>query len=205
MQCNKKSLIILASAALMAVLLSGCLNRQAKDAAPAANELAGQQAEDQQQEPSFRVDDPEPAAEGGLTDESGATDEIVQPLVKSYSHLALGNILTDSKDMALYIYIKDTEGTSACYDDCAAKWPPLLAVGEIKAESRLANELGMIERTDGTKQATYRGKPLYYYFEDTVSGEASGEGVNDAWFVVKLDQAENQSVPVSATEPKMVQ
>ncbi len=194
MQSNKKMLIIPVAAVLMSILLGGCFSKQAKESEPAVadqtNQNSGQNA-DQEQVPSFRVEDPLP-------------EDTAQLLVKSYNHPALGNILADSKDMTLYIFTKDSEGISACYDDCAAKWPPLLVSGEIKAESGLAGELGTIDRTDGTKQATYQGKPLYYYFEDTVSGDASGEGVGGAWFAVKLGQTAEQTTTDSAA-PKMVQ
>ena len=33
--------------------------------------------------------------------------------------------LMDANKMTLYTFDKDEKGVSNCYDDCAAKWPPL--------------------------------------------------------------------------------
>ena len=68
-----------------------------------------------------------------------------------------GDALTDSKGMTLYIFDKDSAGTSACYDKCAVNWPPLMVEGDAMAEG----EFTIVERTDGTKQWAYKGMPLY--------------------------------------------
>ena len=34
--------------------------------------------------------------------------------------------LMDANKMTLYTFDKDETGVSNCYDDCAAKWPPLM-------------------------------------------------------------------------------
>ncbi|MFP3589895.1 hypothetical protein SCB29_40770, partial [Paraburkholderia sp. SIMBA_055] len=43
---------------------------------------------------------------------------------------ATGEVLTNAEGMTLYVFDKDTKGTSNCYDDCAKKWPPLKADGK---------------------------------------------------------------------------
>jgi hypothetical protein len=40
-------------------------------------------------------------------------------------------------------------------------------------------KLATIARTDGTRQVTYAGHPLYYYVGDTKPGEANGQGLTD--------------------------
>ncbi len=98
----------------------------------------------------------------------------------------LGTILTDGKGMTLYIFTKDTadSGASACYDQCATNWPPLVANGEPTLASGVPGTLGTITRTDGTMQVTYNGMPLYYYAADKAAGDTNGQDVGDVWYVV---------------------
>ena len=39
-------------------------------------------------------------------------------------------------------------------------------------------------RDDGTIQTTYKGWPLYLYFEDQVPGDVLGHGLGGVWSVV---------------------
>lgn len=87
-------------------------------------------------------------------------------------------VLTDANGMTLYIFDKDEAGTSTCYDDCATKWPPLLADG-----TAAEGDFTLVERTDGTQMLAYKGKPLYYWYEDTKPGDTSGDGVGGVWHI----------------------
>ena len=100
----------------------------------------------------------------------------------------LGMILVDAEGMTLYGFTADTDGTSTCYDGCATAWPPLLADGEVTAGEGLdASLLTTVERTDGTMQVKYGDWPLYYWAQDQAAGDATGQGVNDVWYVVGAD------------------
>ena len=60
----------------------------------------------------------------------------------------------------------DVEATSRprCYGACADAWPPVLTTGDPVAGRRVdATLLGTTRRTDGTRQVTYGGHPLYFY------------------------------------------
>ena len=44
--------------------------------------------------------------------------------------------------------------------------------------------IGSIVRSDGTKQVTYNGWPLYTYVPDKQPGDTLGEGIGNVWFAV---------------------
>jgi predicted lipoprotein with Yx(FWY)xxD motif len=94
---------------------------------------------------------------------------------------AMGQVLTDSNGMTLYTFDKDADGMSACYEGCAVKWPPALAAADAKAEG----DYGVTARTDGTSQWTYKGMPLYTWYEDAAVGDTTGDGVGGVWHVAK--------------------
>lgn len=94
---------------------------------------------------------------------------------------AKGTILTDAKGMTLYTFDKDSNGTSACYDDCAKKWPPLEAKKGDKAEG----DYKPIARKDGTMQWSHDGKPLYRWQMDKKAGDMTGDGVGGVWHTAK--------------------
>lgn len=104
-------------------------------------------------------------------------------------HETLGTILTDSEGMTLYIFTRDEDGESTCYDQCAQNWPPLTVEGEPEAADDVTGTLGTTERDDGELQVTYDGMPLYYFAGDSEPGDATGEGVNDVWFVIQAEAA----------------
>ena len=47
---------------------------------------------------------------------------------------AKGAVLTDGNGLSLYTFDKDTPAVSNCYDDCAAKWPPLEAANTARPQ-----------------------------------------------------------------------
>jgi CxxC motif-containing protein (DUF1111 family) len=76
-------------------------------------------------------------------------------------------------------------GTSTCNGGCATSWPPLLVSDG--AASGVAN-LGTITRNDGTEQASYNGRPLYFYSGDSAAGDANGDGLGGVWHTVPYVQ-----------------
>jgi hypothetical protein len=55
------------------------------------------------------------------------------------------------------------------------------------AGSAKASDLGTITRSDGTKQVTYDGHPLYYFSGDSGTGMATGQGSDSfgaKWWLV---------------------
>jgi len=92
-----------------------------------------------------------------------------------------GKILTDVKGMTLYTFDKDTDGVSNCNDECAVKWPPLLAGADAKAKK----EYTIITRADGSKQWAFEGYALYTWFKDKKPGDMTGDGVKGVWHTAK--------------------
>ena len=94
--------------------------------------------------------------------------------------------LTDSAGRTLYLYTRDKGKTSTCYGECAEDWPPLTTTGPvtITGQYTVQNDLGITARTDGTKQVTYGGHPLYYFKGDTAPGQTKGERVGGVWFLI---------------------
>jgi predicted lipoprotein with Yx(FWY)xxD motif len=77
---------------------------------------------------------------------------------------------------------------SSCAGACAQAWPPVTASGAPVATGGVNSAaLGTITRSDGTKQATYNGHPLYYFAGDPKAGSITGQG-SDAfgakWWLV---------------------
>ena len=112
---------------------------------------------------------------------------IVPPATVSISLQAdLGSILVGPTGLTLYLFTKDTPDTSVCYDKCATNWPPLLvkSADEIVPGVNLPGKWGVTTRTDNTLQVTYNGWPLYYWKDDKVIGDATGENVGKVWFTL---------------------
>jgi predicted lipoprotein with Yx(FWY)xxD motif len=50
-----------------------------------------------------------------------------------------------------------------------------------------ASLVGTTTRTDGTKQLTLGGLPLYLFAKDSKAGDAKGQAVGGVWWVVGPD------------------
>ena len=100
------------------------------------------------------------------------------------------SVLTNSNGRTLYWFVPDTSTTSKCNGTCAHYWPPVQ--GPVTAGSGVAGTFATITRSDGSKQATWNGHPLYTYIGDTAAGEATGNGLNlsgGVWHEVTLTGA----------------
>ena len=99
-----------------------------------------------------------------------------------------GSFLTNSAGRAVYLFVADSAGKSTCSGACASAWPPVVATGQpTAAGGAQSSDLGTITRSDGTKQVTYDGHPLYYFVGDTGPGTDKGQGVDGfgaKWWLV---------------------
>jgi predicted lipoprotein with Yx(FWY)xxD motif len=104
---------------------------------------------------------------------------------------ALGKIVVDGAGRTLYVFDKDTANPSKsnCDGDCAANWPPVPAGTDApQLDGVDASVVGTVTRTDGTKQLTLAGHPLYQFAKDMKPGDVMGQGFfNGVWWVVGPD------------------
>jgi predicted lipoprotein with Yx(FWY)xxD motif len=121
------------------------------------------------------------------TSTSGSQGYTVQIASSSSS----GKYLENGTGFTLYMFGKDKpgNGTSACTGSCAGAWPPFYAgSGSMNLPSGLsASNFSTITRSDGSKQTTYNGWPLYYFSSDTSAGSMLGEGANQyggLWYAI---------------------
>jgi predicted lipoprotein with Yx(FWY)xxD motif len=92
-------------------------------------------------------------------------------------------ILTSSYGKTMYTFDKDQMGSgkSECVSTCADNWPPVYVESGIK----LSGDFASITRSNGQKQLTYKGKPLYFFNKDQKAGDMTGDNLNNVWHVVK--------------------
>jgi predicted lipoprotein with Yx(FWY)xxD motif len=162
--------------------LAGC-GDDSDSGAPAANGDGGAA-------PADTAPRSEPEAgktgDGGDSEDADAADGTAIELDKS----EFGPMLFDSEDQAIYIFENDPKGKTVCYGECAAAWPPVFTDGEPQAGKGVRQSLlGTVKRRDGKLQATYAGKPLYYYAHEQ-PGEVRCHNVNlngGFWWVVGAD------------------
>jgi predicted lipoprotein with Yx(FWY)xxD motif len=111
-----------------------------------------------------------------------------------------GTYLTGSDGRTIYLWVADSGGKSACSGACAQAWPPV--EGTPSAGTGVtASDLGTITRSDGSKQVTYNGHPLYYFVADKSAGQVLGQGSNSfgaKWWLVAPS---GTAITVAAVKP----
>ncbi|MBD25176.1 MAG: hypothetical protein CMG46_09240 [Candidatus Marinimicrobia bacterium] len=88
-----------------------------------------------------------------------------------------GQVYADAEGMTLYTFDRDTPDRSACIEDCASEWPPLMAMsGDVPF-----GDWSLILRGDKGYQWALRGRPLYTFVKDEKPGDKNGDGLAKAW------------------------
>lgn len=100
-----------------------------------------------------------------------------------------GTILFDGRGFVLYAFTRDTHGRSACSGACAKAWPPYIVTGKLIGRAGIAaGRLATVRRSDGSRQVTYAGRPLYYYVGDRKPRQILCQNVSEfggLWLVVR--------------------
>jgi predicted lipoprotein with Yx(FWY)xxD motif len=111
----------------------------------------------------------------------------------------LGTFLTGADGRTLYTFAKDSANTSRCTSSCADNWPAFtLAAGQQpQTGAGVTGQLGTLTRADGAIQATYGGRPLYYFKGDAKAGDTKGQGVGGLWFVALASGSSPSGAPGS--------
>jgi predicted lipoprotein with Yx(FWY)xxD motif len=150
-----------------ALLLTAC------GGSPASSSSAAQTAQAAAGKPSS-------AALGGI--QPGSVVLMVQ---KS----ALGYVLAEANGQVVYTYAKDTKGAvPACTGSCAGTWKPVTGKPLASTATTGLGALGLVSDSNGAKQVTYDGMPLYTY-SGAKSFATTGEGTGGMWHVVKLSSS----------------
>jgi predicted lipoprotein with Yx(FWY)xxD motif len=120
---------------------------------------------------------------------------------------AYGKILVNSKGYTLYLLSSEANGAVKCTGGCLKIWLPVtLPSGMSKpvAGMGVKGTLGVIMRSDGTKQVTDNGYPLYTFVKDTKPGQTNGEGIKfpgkggGVWYVVSATSTSPSTTAVKA-------
>jgi predicted lipoprotein with Yx(FWY)xxD motif len=103
---------------------------------------------------------------------------------------AYGPMLYDVAGQPIYLFTAERGDRPACYDACAADWPPVLTRGEPRARGGVRDALrGVTRRDDGSRQVTYAGHPLYFYAHEGTYEVLCHDVVEygGTWLVVRPD------------------
>ena len=99
----------------------------------------------------------------------------------------LGSFLIDGQGRTLYLFTRDSGGTSSCTGGCTSVWPPVTSPTAVQAGSGASASLLGTTSGGGQMQITYNGHPLYYYVGDIKPGDTNGEQLNQfggLWYAV---------------------
>jgi predicted lipoprotein with Yx(FWY)xxD motif len=101
---------------------------------------------------------------------------------------SLGKVLVDSAGRTLYAFGHDRKNVSRCSGACATNWPPATAPSKPAVGAGVSKgKLKFITRSDGSRQLSYNGHPLYRFIGDHKKGDVNGQGINafgGIWHVV---------------------
>jgi predicted lipoprotein with Yx(FWY)xxD motif len=110
------------------------------------------------------------------------------PAVK-VKNRTFGDILQSKNKLPLYYWEveKRARGKIRCTGECARVWPPLVVKSRSAVSTTMRGvkgKFGVVKRSDGRLQVTFRGLPLYAYHDDPPNTVLCDNV--DGWFVVRV-------------------
>lgn len=110
-----------------------------------------------------------------------------------------GPVLGTGSGRTLYVYVDDllTRAPSACTGDCAHDWVPMPAGRRITVRSGVSGRVGTVVRSDGERQLTMDGRPLYLFSGDRRPGDIRGNGVGNLWWAMTPSGLTATSYPLT--------
>ena len=106
------------------------------------------------------------------------TDEVAYD---SANQMLVGGQNSTSQGGTLYVFDSDLGSAgSTCNGSCAETWPPVTV-----SDADVSNIAGLtlITREDGSSQAAYKSRPLYFYSGDSAAGDINGQDITGWWKV----------------------
>jgi predicted lipoprotein with Yx(FWY)xxD motif len=100
---------------------------------------------------------------------------------------SIGWVLAVANGQVVYAYDKDPKGgTPACTGSCAKIWLPVTGGHPVASPAdKGLSTLGTVTTSNGAKQITYDGLPLYL-LKGAAGLATTGNGQGGVWHVVKL-------------------
>lgn len=124
------------------------------------------------------------------TPATGATTTPATPITLAVANKpGVGAYITDEAGRAIYVLDDGTGTTVACTGTCLSEFQPVAGkpIAGAHAAPLKENLISVTTLPDGTVQATYAGKPLYYSTADpaasTLNAQAKKSGTTTAFLV----------------------
>jgi predicted lipoprotein with Yx(FWY)xxD motif len=140
----------------------------------------------------------------GGSDHSGAVPSATGKAISAQS-TSLGTVLVDGHGRTVYVFANDKTNKSTCNGACAGDWPPVAAPSPLPASGPgVSGAIGATTRSDGKRQLTVGGHPLYTFSGDSAAGQTNGQGLTlngGLWTVVSPAGAPEQHPAGAPSSP----
>jgi predicted lipoprotein with Yx(FWY)xxD motif len=108
---------------------------------------------------------------------AGATNATTTTTVAT-RQVAGATVLVTAAGLPLYTNNQDSAAMVQCTGACATIWRPLTVAAGSPTGTSAAGSLGVVALSDGARQVTVNGKPVYTFVADK-AGKVSGDNAHD--------------------------